>query len=131
MENKANHTFYKKTEELNCDCSPYTGAVTCYAELTRFLSEGGGLGNIVPNLFVQISDCHSIIRLHHDVSETNLEAYTLKLRILEEAVRKYREWLEENSEKITNTNPQKQNRDDGETTCGGQLPKNAHQGSRD
>ena len=51
-------TYYKTEKWLNPQTSPSTGSVVCYDGQTEF---SDGIGR---NAFLQISDCHNIVRLH-------------------------------------------------------------------
>ena len=81
-------TYFKTEKWLNPINSPSTGSVVCYDGMTDF---SDGLGR---NAFLQISDCHNIIRLHKCYADT-VGDFVKKLRILRNEIDTFIKHLED------------------------------------
>lgn len=78
---------YKKTTELNDSNKPSTGMVTAYAGKSPWPKA------IKEYYFLEVSDCHSKVRLHNSQIDTKKD-FIKKLRKLRNAIDKFIDYLE-------------------------------------
>lgn len=81
-------TYYKTEKWLNPKTSPSTGSVVCYDGQTEF---SDGIGR---NAFLQISDCHNIVRLHKCYADS-VGDFIAKLRSLRDEINRFIKHLED------------------------------------
>ena len=82
-------TDYKEHVELN-DATPSTGDITCYDGVIVDADENKSY----PSQSITVSDCHARVRLHRGSYDSD-EDWLRKVRILHEAIGRYREHLEQ------------------------------------
>lgn len=82
--------LYNKRRWLNMESSHYTGSLVCFDGI-EVINQGKNLGRYT---FVEISDCHGKVRIHKD-SNHSMEEFTKKLKLLEDQLRNFREYLEQ------------------------------------
>jgi hypothetical protein len=87
---------YNERIWLNEDDSHYTGSIVLF-DGESIINQGKLIDRYS---FVEISSCHGKVRIHNDYNHP-LGVYIKKIATLEDELRKYREYLEQQEQKIT------------------------------
>lgn len=87
-------TRYKEHVELNSS-TPSTGDITCYDGI--IIDQNNEKDNY-ESQSISISDCHTKVRLHRSHYDTDVD-WLRKVRLLHEAIGRYRDHLEQKYEK--------------------------------